>query len=47
MQVRATLEQMSQDPEAAQKAMANPGMREKINKLMAAGLLSFGGAGKQ
>lgn len=45
--VRATLEQMSQDPEAAQKAMANPGMREKINKLMAAGLLSFGGAGKQ
>ena len=27
------------------KAMENPGMRQKINKLMAAGLLSFGGPG--
>lgn len=41
--VRTTLEQMSRDPEASRKAMENPGMREKINKLMAAGLLSFGG----
>jgi len=43
--VRATLEAMSKDPEASKKAMSNPGMREKINKLMAAGLLSFGGPG--
>eukprot|EP00750_Incisomonas_marina_P017336 INCI20245.1.p1 GENE.INCI20245.1~~INCI20245.1.p1 ORF type:complete len:599 (-),score=169.67 INCI20245.1:179-1975(-) len=43
--VRATLEQMSKDPDAYRKAMENPGMRQKINKLMAAGLLSFGGPG--
>ena len=44
--VRSTLEQMSKDPAAYQKAMSNPGMAMKIQKLMAAGLLSFGGSGK-
>jgi hypothetical protein len=36
---------MSTDPEAGRAAMQNPGMREKINKLVAAGLVSFGGPG--
>jgi stress-induced-phosphoprotein 1 len=41
--VRSTLEAMGSDPAASKAAMQNPGMREKINKLVAAGLLSYGG----
>lgn len=40
--VQNVLQSLSEDPAAAQKAMANPSMRAKIEKLIAAGIVRSG-----
>lgn len=42
--VNQVIQDMSKNPGAAQKHMSNPGIAEKINKLIAAGILRTGGA---
>jgi len=41
--VKTVIQDMSTNPGAAQKHMSNPGMAEKINKLIASGILRTGG----
>ena len=43
-QVKSCLQEMSTDPTAASRHMSNPVMADKINKLIAAGLLRTGKA---
>jgi len=40
--LQQTLKDFSENPSAAQQAMNDPGMRAKINKLIAAGIIETG-----
>lgn len=41
MQVNSALEDMQKDPSAMRRVMSDPGMAAKIQKLIAAGVLSM------